>query len=65
MIVVAMLVCLTRDLFLKLFKTIDRACPKNAKEIWDILKAYQGNEKMKTMRLQNLRAQFETLKMSE
>jgi Tfp pilus assembly protein PilO len=36
------------------------------KEAWDILKlAYQGNEKVKIVRLQTLRTQFETLKMSE
>ena len=31
---------------------------------WDILKAaYQGNEKVKVVKLQTLRTQFETLKM--
>jgi hypothetical protein len=39
---------------------------KIAKEAWDILKlAYKGNDKVKTVRLQTLRTQFETLKMSE
>ena len=37
----------------------------NSKEAWDILKhAYQGNDKLKTIRLQNLQTQFETLKTS-
>jgi hypothetical protein len=39
---------------------------KTAKEAWDILKlSYKGNYKVKTVRLQTLRTQFETLKMSE
>jgi hypothetical protein len=39
---------------------------RNEKEAWDILKlAYQGNEKVKIVRLQTLRTQFETLKMNE
>jgi len=39
---------------------------KTAIEAWDILKlAYKGNGKVKTVRLQTLRTQFETLKMSE
>ena len=39
---------------------------KTAKEAWDILKlVYKGNDKVKTVRLQTLRTQFETLKMSE
>jgi hypothetical protein len=37
-----------------------------AKETWDVLKlAYNGNDKVKTVRLQTLRTQFETLKMSK
>ena len=37
---------------------------KSSKAIWDILKAaYQGNEKVKVVKLQTLRTQFETLKM--
>lgn len=36
------------------------------KEAWDILNlAYKGNDKVKTVRRQTLRTQFETLKMSE
>jgi hypothetical protein len=36
------------------------------KQAWDILKsAYQGNDKVKTVKLQTLRTQFETLKMIE
>ena len=36
----------------------------NSKEAWDILQqAYHGNDKVKTVRLQTLRTQFETLKM--
>lgn len=36
-----------------------------AKEAWEILKAaYQGNDTVKTVKLQTLRAQFETLKMT-
>jgi hypothetical protein len=36
------------------------------KQAWDILKsAYQGNDKVKTVKLQTLRTQFETLKMTE
>ena len=37
----------------------------NAKEAQDILKlAYQGNDKIKTVRLQTLITQFETLNMT-
>jgi hypothetical protein len=39
---------------------------KIAKEAWDILKLdYKGNAKVKIVRLQTLRTQFETIKMSE
>jgi hypothetical protein len=39
---------------------------KTLKEAWDILKlSYKGNDKVKIVRLQTLRTQFETLKMSE
>jgi hypothetical protein len=39
---------------------------KTAKEAWDILKlADKDNDKVKTVRFQTLRTQFETLKMSE
>ena len=39
---------------------------KTAKSIWVILKvAYQGNDKVKMVKLQTLRTQFETLKMTE
>ena len=39
---------------------------KSAKEAWDILQmAYKGNDKVKTVRLQTLRTQFEILKMVE
>ena len=37
-----------------------------AKSIWDILKVdYQGNERVNMVKLQTLRTQFETLKMTE
>jgi hypothetical protein len=37
-----------------------------SKQAWDILKsAYQGNDKVKTVKLQTLRTQFETLRMIE
>jgi hypothetical protein len=39
---------------------------RTAKEAWDVLKlAYKGNDKAKTVKLQTLRTQFETLNMSE
>ena len=39
---------------------------KSAKEAWDILKmAYKGNDKVKTVRLQTLRTQFEIHGMVE
>ena len=39
---------------------------KSAKEAWDILKmTYKGNNKVKTIRLQTLRTQFEILRMVE
>ena len=39
---------------------------KSAKEAWDILKMdYKGNYKVKTVRLQTLRTQFEILRMIE
>jgi hypothetical protein len=54
------LVSLDDSIFLKIFGA------KTAKEAWDILKlAYKGNDKVKTVRLQTLRTQFETLRMSE
>jgi hypothetical protein len=54
------LVSLDDSIFLKIIGA------KTAKEGWDILKlAYKGNDKVKTVRLQTLRTQFETLKMSE
>ncbi|XP_063941516.1 uncharacterized protein LOC135149666 [Daucus carota subsp. sativus] len=38
----------------------------SAKQAWDILKAeFEGNEKMTKIRLQNLRQEFENLKMKE
>jgi hypothetical protein len=37
-----------------------------SKQAWDILKsAYQGNGRVKTVKLQTLRTQFETLRMTE
>jgi hypothetical protein len=37
-----------------------------SKQAWDILKsAYQGNDRVKTVKLQTLRTQFETLRMTE
>ena len=37
-----------------------------SKQAWDILKsAYQGNDRVKTVNLQTLRTQFETLRMTE
>jgi hypothetical protein len=37
-----------------------------SKQVWDILKSsYQGNERVKTVKLQTLRMQFETLRMTE
>ena len=37
-----------------------------SKQAWDILKsAYQGNDKVKTVKLQTLRTQFETLRITE
>jgi hypothetical protein len=37
-----------------------------SKQAWDILKsAYQGNDRVKTVKLQTLRMHFETLKMTE
>jgi len=45
-----------------MFPNVTRAI--NAKGAWDILKVtYQGNDKVKTVRLQTLITQFETLKM--
>ena len=39
---------------------------KTTKLIWDILKVvYQGNDKVKMVKLQTLRTQFETLKLIE
>ena len=39
---------------------------KTTKESWDILNMdYKGNDKVKTVRLQTFRTQFETLKMIE
>jgi len=37
-----------------------------SKQAWEILKlAYQGNDRVKTMKLHTLRTHFETLKMTE
>jgi hypothetical protein len=37
-----------------------------SKQAWDILKsAYQGNDRVKTVKPQTLRTQFETLRMTE
>jgi transposase InsO family protein len=37
-----------------------------SKQAWDILKSsYQGNDRVKTVKLQTLRTQFETLRMTE
>jgi hypothetical protein len=37
-----------------------------SKQAWDILKStYQGNDRVKTVKLQTLRMHFETLKMTE
>jgi hypothetical protein len=37
-----------------------------SKQAWDILKSsYQGNDRVKTVKLQTLRTHFETLKMTE
>jgi hypothetical protein len=37
-----------------------------SKQAWDILKSsYQGNDRIKTIKLQTLRMQFETLRMTE
>jgi hypothetical protein len=37
-----------------------------SKQAWDILKSsYQGNDRVKTIKLQTLRTQFETLRMTE
>jgi hypothetical protein len=39
---------------------------RTSKKAWDILKsAYQGNDRVKTIKLQTLRAQFETLRMTK
>jgi hypothetical protein len=47
-----------------IFPKITRA--SSAKQAWDILElAYQGNDKVKTVKLQTLRREFETLKMKE
>ena len=56
--------CILNSLDDSTFPKINAA--KNAKAIWDILKVvYQGNDKVKMVRLQTLRTQFETLKMTE
>ena len=37
-----------------------------SKQAWDILKSfYQGNDRVETVKLQTLRMQFETLRMTE
>jgi hypothetical protein len=37
-----------------------------SKQSWDILKSsYQGNDRVKTIKLQTLRMEFETLRMTE
>jgi hypothetical protein len=37
-----------------------------SKQAWDILKSsYKGNDRVKTVKLQTLRMQFETLRMTE
>jgi hypothetical protein len=37
-----------------------------SKQAWDILKySYQGNDRVKTVKLQTLRTQFQTLRMTE
>jgi len=56
--------CILNSLDDAIFPKITAA--KTAKSIWDILKAaYQGNDKVKMVRLQTLRTQFETLKMTD
>ena len=55
--------CTLNSLYDSIFPEITAA--KTAKSIWDILKvAYQGNDKVKMVRLQSLRTQFKTLKMT-
>ena len=56
--------CILNSLDDAIFPKITAA--KSAKSIWDILKAaYQGNDKVKMVRLQTLRTQFEMLKMTD
>ena len=56
--------CILNSLYDSIFPKIIVA--KTAKSIWDILKvSYQGNVKVKMVKLKTLITQFETLKMTE